>query len=59
MDVQELLRLIDDGVDDIRMRVPGGGDGDPGSAVEKQVAVDVFDGCALTARDDERIVACI
>ena len=55
--VQELLRLIDDGGDDVGMRVAGGVDGDAGGAVEEHVAVDVLDGGAVAARHDERIAA--
>ena len=41
--VQELLRLIGDRLDDVRMRMPGRVDGDAGGAVEEDVAVDVLD----------------
>ena len=55
--VQVALRLIDDGLHDVGMRVAGGVDGDAGGAVEKVVAVDVLDDRALSAGHDERIVA--
>ena len=55
--VQELLRLIDDGGDDVGMRVAGRVDGDAGGAIEEQVAVDVLDDRAGAARHHERIAA--
>ena len=55
--VQELLRLVDDRLHDVGMRVAGGGHGNAGRAVEEDVAVHVLDDRALAARDDERIVA--
>ena len=41
--VQELLRLLGDGADDVGVRVAGGVDGDAGRAVEEDVAVHVLD----------------
>ena len=55
--VQELARLLDDGRDDLGMRVAGGRHGDAGGAVEKDVAVHVLDECPLAPGDDERVVA--
>src|SRR5688500_5433692 len=55
--VQEFLRLIDDGGDDLGMRVAGGIDGNAGGAVEKAVAVDILDDRAGAARHDEWIAA--
>ena len=43
--------------DDLRVRVPGGVDGDAGGAVEEPVAVHVLDDGAFAARHDEGIVA--
>jgi hypothetical protein len=54
--VQELLRLIGDRLDDVRMGVAGRGHRDAGGAVEEGVAVDVLDRGARSARDDQRIV---
>ena len=39
------------------MRHAGGVHGDPGGAVEEDVAVDVLDDRPFAARDDQRIVA--
>ncbi len=55
--VQELLRLLDDGGDDVGMRVSGRVDGDAGGAVEELVAVDVLDDGAFTAGHHQRIAA--
>ena len=44
---RNLLRLIDDRLDDVGMRVAGRVDGDAGRAVEEEVAVDVLDDRAL------------
>ena len=48
--VEEALRLVDDGLHDLRVGVPGGVDGDAGGAVEEAVAVDVLDDRALRRR---------
>jgi hypothetical protein len=55
--VQELLRLIDDRLDDVGMRMAGGVDGNPGRAIEEQVPIDIFDHRAFAARHHERIAA--
>ena len=55
--VDELLRLLGDGLDDLGVADAGRVDGDAGRAVEKAIAVDVLDDRALAAGDDERIVA--
>ena len=55
--VQELLRLVDDGRDDVRMRVPGRVDGDAGGTVQEPVAVDVLDDRAFAAGHHQRIAA--
>ena len=55
--VDELRRLVGDGLDDLGMRDAGGVDRDAGRAVEEDVAVDVLDDGAFAAGDDERIVA--
>ena len=55
--VDELRRLIGNGLDDVGVRDAGGIDRDAGRAVEKDVAVDVLDDGAFAAGDDERIVA--
>ena len=52
--VQEALRLVDDRLHDLGMRVPGRVDGDAGGAVEEAVAVHVLDDGALSAGHDER-----
>ena len=54
--VDELLRLLGDGLDHLRVADAGRVDGDAGGAVEKAIAVDVLDDRALATRDDERIV---
>ena len=55
--VQELLRLLDDRLHHLRMRVAGGVDGDAGGAVEEDVAVDVLHGGAAAPGHHERIAA--
>ena len=55
--VDELLRLIGDRLDDVRMRHAGRVDRDAGGAVEEAIAVDVLDDGPFAAGDDERVVA--
>ena len=55
--VQELLRLIRDRLDHVRVRVAGRIHRDARRAVEEDVAVDVLDHRAASALDDERIPA--
>ena len=54
--VDELLRLLGNGLDDFRVADAGRIDGYAGGAIEEAIAVDVFDHRAFAARDDERIV---
>ena len=54
---RNLLRLVDDRGDHLRVGVPGGVDGDAGGAIEEPVAVHVLDDGALAAGHDEGIVA--
>src|SRR5215203_952817 len=53
--VQELLRLIDDGRDDVGMGMAGGVHRDAGGAIEEEVPVDVFNHGASAARHDKGI----
>ena len=55
--VDQLGRLILDGLHDFGMAVAGRGDGDAGGEVEELVAVDVFDSATAAAFDDQRITA--
>ena len=55
--VDQLAGLLLDGLDDLRMAMAGGGDGDAGGKVEELVAVHVFDPGAAAALGDQRIAA--
>ena len=55
--VQELLRLLDDGRDDVRVGMAGRRHRDASGAVEEHVAVDILDERAFPARYHERVVA--
>ena len=55
--VQELLRLIGDRLDDVRVRVAGRVDGNAGRAVEEDVAVDVLHHRPVAALDHQRVAA--
>ena len=55
--VDQLGRLLLDGLDYFRMTVAGGGDGDAGGEVEELVAVHVFDPGAAAALGYQRIAA--
>ena len=55
--VDELLRLLGDRLDDIRVRHAGRVDRDAGGAIEEAIAVDVLDDRPFASRNDERIVA--
>ena len=55
--VEQLVGLVLDRGDDLRVAVAGGGDGDAGGEVEEQVAVHVLDDAAAAALDDQRIDA--
>ena len=56
-EVDQVRRLLLDRRDDLRMRVAGGRDRDPGGEVEEEVAVDVLDGQPLAADRDDRVGA--
>lgn len=56
-DMKRAVHLLDDGTDDIRMRVPRGGDGEACGAIQKPVAVYVFNDRTCPPRGDERIWA--
>src|SRR5262249_2600399 len=53
----QLVGLVLDCRDDLRVAVPGRGNGDAGGAVEEQVAVNVLNDRAATAFDDQRVDA--
>jgi hypothetical protein len=55
--VQQFGRLVLDSGDDLRVAMPGGGDGDAGGEVEEAVAIDVFDDGSTAALDDQRVDA--
>jgi len=57
--VDQLGGLLLDGLDDLRMTVAGGGDGDAGGEVEELVAVHVFDPGAAAAFGYQRIATCV
>ena len=56
--MQKPARLLDDGGDDIGMGMPGRVDRDAGRAVEKHIAIDVFDRRA-DARNAQKIQAAL
>jgi hypothetical protein len=55
--VDQLARLLADCLDDLRVAMPGCDHGDPGVAVQKTVAVDVFNHRAFTASNNQRVAA--
>jgi len=57
--VDQLGGLLLDGLDDLRMTVAGGGDGDAGGEVEELVAVHVFDPGAAAPFGYQRIATCV